>query len=111
MKFNKKIFKKVIRTSLLILVLLILSIFIQKIYITSKCKNFDYSVNYYLTNSSAPYQLLRVQDTYTLFSNQNTKVIKAYGLSKDSPHKKLALECHFIKDSNGIWKLENSYLD
>ena len=111
MKSNKKIFKKIIRTSLLILVLLILSIFIQKIYITSKCKNFDYSVNYYLTNSSAPYQLLRVQDTYTLFSNQNKKVIKAYGLSKDSPHKKIALECHFIKDSNGIWKLENSYLD
>ena len=111
MKAIKKSIKKIIRISTLILVLLIISIFIKKIYISSKCKDFDYSVNYYLTSSDSSYQLLRVQDTYIIFSNKNKKVIKAYGLSKDSPHKKITLECHFVKDSDGTWNLENSYLD
>lgn len=111
MKSVKKSIKKIIRISTLILVLLIISIFIKKIYISSKCKDFDYSVNYYLTSSDCSYELLRVQDTYTIFSNKNKKVIKAYGLSKDSPHKKLVIECHFIKDSDNKWILENSYLE
>ena len=35
--------------------------------------------------------------TLLLFSDGKRTVIKAYGLCKNPPHKKLSLECHFKK--------------
>ena len=104
MKFSKKNYKKNKSIILILLVLLILFIvFItNKIYTTIKCKDLNYSVNYYLTKDT----LLRVQDYYVTFSNNNMLIIKAYGLSKDSPHKSLIIQGRFEKNSANSWILE-----
>ncbi|MBS6601620.1 MAG: hypothetical protein KH333_11510 [Clostridium sp.] len=81
-----------------------------KSYLYNKCKNLDYAVNYYLTNSNDDDKLLRVQSYTPTFSDGKRTVVKAYGLCKNPPHKRLSLECHFKKDKNNSWKLENIYM-
>ena len=81
-----------------------------KSYLYNKCKSLYYAVKYYLTNSNDDDKLLRVQSYTPTFSDGKRTVVKAYGLCKNPPHKKLNLECHFKKDKNNSWKLENIYV-
>lgn len=81
-----------------------------KSYLHNKCKSLDYAVNHYLTDSSDDNKLLRVQSYTPTFSDGNRTVVKAYGLCKNPPHRKLKLECHFKKDEKGSWELENIYI-
>ena len=81
-----------------------------KSYLYNKCKSLDYAVKYYLTNSNDDDKLLRVQSYTKTFSDGKRTVVKAYGLCKNPPHKKLKLESHFKKDKNNSWKLENIYV-
>ena len=104
---------KFIKRRFLVLVVifsLISFLLMYKSYLYNKCKNLDYAVNYYLTNSNDDDKLLRVQSYTPTFSDGKRTVVKAYGLCKNPPHKKLSLECHFKKDKNNSWKLENIYI-
>ena len=118
-KRNSKIkrLKKIIFIKRRFLVLFFVVIFslisfllMYKSYLYNKCKNLDYAVNYYLTNSNDDDKLLRVQSYTPTFSDGKRTVVKAYGLCKNPPHKKLSLECHFKKDKNNSLKLENIYI-
>lgn len=107
-----KIFRRRRILALILLLTFILSItlLIKTIYIKIKCQNFDYSVNYYLTNNSSNEELMRVQDFSLTFYDQDIAIVKAYGLKKESPHKSLTVEGRFTKDKFGSWVLENTYL-
>lgn len=43
-----------------------------------------------------------------VFSDDTTAIVKAYGLSKEEPHKKSAVEGMFRKDSLDSWDLEST---
>lgn len=110
-RLKKFIFRRrvvaLIITSFLILIPTFL---IYRNYITFKCKNFDYAVNYYLTKGKEDDKLLRVNYYNIIFHDIDKIVIKASGLRKLSPHKTLKIEGHFIKNENNSWELENIYL-
>ncbi len=110
-RLKKFIFRRrvvaLIITSFLILIPTFL---IYRNYITFKCENFDYAVNYYLTKGKEDDKLLRVNYYNIIFHDIDKIVIKASGLRKLSPHKTLKIEGHFIKNENNSWELENIYL-
>lgn len=120
MKKRKKISKsrkaKIFRRRRILALILLLAIIfsttllIKTIYIKVKCKNFDYSVNYYLTNNSSNEELMRVQNFSLTFYDTDLAIVKANGLKKEAPHKYLTVEGRFVKDKFGSWTLENTYL-
>ena len=101
------------RISLLICGVLVIGIgfFIgYKLYIKNKCKDLGYAVEHYLTSKKADNGLLRVQNMTLVFSDDTTAIVKAYGLSKEEPHEKSAVEGMFRKDSLDSWDLESTTL-
>ena len=99
------------RISLLICGVLVIGIgfFIgYKLYIKNKCKDLGYAVEHYLTSKKADDGLLRVQNMTLVFSDDTTAIVKAYGLSKEEPHEKSAVEGMFRKDSLDSWDLEST---
>lgn len=101
--------RRVVALIITLVLILIPTFLLYKNYVISKCKNFDYSVNYYLTKGKENDKLLRVKDYTITFHDKDKIVIKAYGLRKLSPHKTLKIEGHFIKNENNSWELENIY--
>ena len=92
------------------LLLLFTIMFTSKtIYLKFKCRDLKYAINYELSNDCGSYNLLRVQNSKLIFSDNDKIVIKAQGLSKKEPHKKTIIEGHFTKDFFNSWNLENSY--
>lgn len=79
-----------------------------KLYIKNKCKDLGYAVEHYLTSKKADDRLLRVQNMTLVFSDNNTAIVKAYGLSSEEPHAKSAVEGMFRKDSLDSWTLEST---
>ena len=97
------------RISLLICGVLVIGFFIgYKLYIKNKCKDLGYAVEHYLTSKKADDGLLRVQNMTLVFSDDTTAIVKAYGLSKEEPHEKSAVEGMFRKDSLDSWGLEST---
>lgn len=118
-KQNHKIFynqKKRKRTKRIITnistfsLLLVIGYIICQIYLTNRCKDLQYAVDYYLTSGNEEDRLLRVKNITLVFSDKDTAVIEAYGLNKSKPHATTAIEGHFRKDSFDSWKLENTYI-
>ena len=79
----------------------------NKIITYKKCQNISSAVEYY-TTSNIDNSLLRVQNMELKFSDGDTAVVTASGLSKEKPHESRKVECH-LKKSNNSWKLENLY--
>ena len=99
------------RITLLIFSALIIGIglfFTYKLYIKNKCKDLGYAVEHYLTSKKSEDRLLRVQNMTLVFSDKNTAIVKAYGLSSDEPHAQSAVEGMFRKDSLDSWTLEST---
>lgn len=91
-------------------VLSILCFSAWQLYMKNKCKDLDFAVEHYLTSGNDEDKLLRVQNISLIFSDDNTAVVKAYGLSKATPHSESTVEGHFRKGSSSSWTLESSNL-
>lgn len=103
--------RRIIALSIVLLLIFSISFIIRKVYLTIKCKDLNYSVNYNLTsNPSDEINLLRVQNFSLIFSDTDLVIVKASGLRKEKPHKQLTIEGRFAKNSFGTWELEKSNL-
>lgn len=92
---------------LLLLLLILLSIIItKKIYISIRCKDINYSLNYNLKNISED-SLINIKSKTLIFCDKDVAVYNIYGLRKNKPHKYVNLKCRFNKDTLGIWHIEN----
>lgn len=99
------------KSLLLLLVLILLSIIITKnIYISIRCKDINYSVNYNLKNISDD-SLINIKYKSLIFYDKDVAVYNVYGLRKNKPHKYVQIKCRFNKDKVGIWHIENYSLD
>lgn len=111
---RKKNIKKKIRQllvlSVLSSILFLLFFSAKEIYLTYKCRDFDYATKYYLTSGNKDESLLRIQSSSLVFSDTEKMVIRAKGLSRSSPHEKTILEGHFKKGFLGKWNQENIYI-
>ena len=74
----------------------------------NNCKEISSAVEYLMTKN-VDNALLRVQTIELKFSDGETAVVEAFGLSKEKPHQSTNVECH-LRKKNNLWKLENSYI-
>lgn len=95
------------RLLLLFLALVIFIFCVRKIYVINKCKDLTYATNYYFVGKSDKNGLSRISRSSLIFSDTDTAEIKAYGLTKSSPHKKICASGIFRRDSNNTWKLDS----
>lgn len=102
--------KKRRRLALLIIALIIAltALTAKNVFAYVKCQDISTAVEYLMTTNVAN-ALLRVQTMELKFSDGDTAVVDASGLSKEKPHQSRKVECHLRKKNNS-WKLENSYI-
>lgn len=100
------------RRLLLLFFALVIFIFcLRKIYVINKCKDLNYAANYYFVGETDKNGLSKISKSNLVFSDTDTAEIKAYGLTKGSPHKKICALGIFRRDSNNIWKLDSYSCD
>jgi len=92
-------------------IIIITSFFMTRnIYISSNSKDLGFAVEYnFTTGSSSENKLLRVQKMSLLYSDGETAVVEASGLSKAAPHKNISIKGSFKKDDKKSWCLEKIF--
>lgn len=108
---KRKLLKSYLRIFSVLFVIVSIGFFTaKKLYITNKCSDLAYSVEHNFTGGlSDKNKLLRVQEMDLIYSDGNTAVVEASGLSKSEPHKQTSLQGNFRKDKNNSWILEEIY--
>lgn len=101
--------KKIITITIALTLIVICSLIFREIYLKNECKDLYYSANYNLTSRFNNDKLMRVNNMTLIFSDTETAMVEAYGLSTQSPHKTIGIKGRFIKSSSGTWELENTY--
>lgn len=86
-----------------------LSFFTRFLYIKYKCRDLNFAVNYYMTNGNEDERLMRVRSSSIIFLDNDSAIVQARGLRKNSPHKSMGIEGHFKKDSHNCWKLNSTF--
>lgn len=76
-------------------------------YISAKSTDLAYAVEYNFTHGFlSKNKLLRVQKMSLIYSDGESAVVEASGLSKEKPHKEVSVKGSFKKDSNKSWQLD-----
>ncbi|GAB6167753.1 hypothetical protein JCM1393_02130 [Clostridium carnis] len=96
-----------IASSIIISLILLSSFTIYTLIIRGKLKNLSYAVDYHFTSSSLKEnRLLRVQEFNLEFSDNETAIIEAYGLTYKKPRENAKVKAYLKRDKNGVWKLD-----
>ncbi|NEZ47201.1 hypothetical protein FDF74_08260 [Clostridium niameyense] len=97
---------------LIVILLLITSIFgaTHYIYKSAKEKDITYSVEKYMTsNLFNKHKMYNIDNFNLIFSDGNMAVVKVYGTTKKSPHKKVCYNVFLDKNNKGSWKVKKVY--
>ena len=82
----------------------------HNLYVSSNSKDLEFAVEYnFTTGFSSENKLLRVQKMSLIYSDGETSVVEASGLSKNEPHKNVSIKGSFRKDDNKSWHLEKIF--
>ena len=100
--------RKIIATCILLLTLFIIGTSIKNMYVSSKCSNLIYSVDYYFTHwKDKSLRLIEVESMSVISKVDNKIEIEAYGFAYEKPYKKTYLIGTFIEDDKGHWHMES----
>ena len=100
--------RKIIATGILLLTLFIIGTSIKNMYISYRCSNFIYSVDYYFTHwKDKSLRLIEVESMSVISKVDNTIEIEAYGFAYEKPYKKTYLIGTFTEDDKGRWHMES----
>lgn len=84
----------------------------HNLYVCSNSKDLEFAVEYnFTTGFSSENKLLRVQKMSLIYSDGETSVVEASGLSKNEPHKNVSIKGSFRKDNNKSWHLEKIFTE
>ena len=84
----------------------------HNLYVISNSKDLEFAVEYnFTTGFSSENKLLRVQKMSLIYSDGETSVVEASGLSKNEPHKNVSIKGSFRKDNNKSWHLEKIFTE
>lgn len=98
--------KKIIVISILLLTLFIIGTSIKNMYVSYRCSNFIYSVDYYFTHwKDKSLRLIEVESMSVISKIDNTIEIEAYGFAYEKPYKKTYLIGTFTEDDKGRWHM------
>lgn len=77
-------------------------------YISYRCSNFIYSVDYYFTHwKDKSLRLIEVESISVISKVDNNIEIEAYGFAYEKPYKKTYLIGTFTEDDKGRWHMES----
>ena len=100
--------RKIIATGILLLTLFIIGTSIKNMYISYRCSNFLYSVDYYFTHwKDKSLRLIEVESMSVISKVDNKIEIEAYGFAYEKPYKKTYLIGTFTEDDKGRWHMES----
>ena len=100
--------RKIIATGILLLTLFIIGTSIKNMYISYRCSNFIYSVDYYFTHwKDKSLRLIEVESMSVISKVDNKIEIEAYGFAYEKPYKKTYLIGTFTEDDKGRWHMES----
>ncbi len=100
--------KKIITTCIILLTLFIIGTFLKNMYISYRCSNFVYSVDYYFTHwKDKSLRLIEVESMQVISKVDNTIEIEAYGFAYEKPFKKTYLIGTFTEDDKGRWHMKS----
>ena len=100
--------RKIIATGILLLTLFIIGTSIKNMYISYRCSNFIYSVDYYFTHwKDKSLRLIEVESISVISKVDNNIEIEAYGFAYEKPYKKTYLIGIFTEDDKGRWHMES----
>lgn len=100
--------RKIIATCILLLTLFIIGTSIKNMYVSSKCSNLLYSVDYYFTHwKDKSLRLIEVESMSVISNTDNKIEIEAYGFAYKKPYKKTYLIGTFSEDDKGRWHMES----
>lgn len=75
-------------------------------YVSYRCSNFIYSVDYYFTHwKDKSLRLIEVESMSVISKIDNTIEIEAYGFAYEKPYKKTYLIGTFTEDDKGRWHM------
>ena len=100
--------RKIVAISILLLSLLIIGTSIKNMYVSYRCSNFLYSVDYYFTHwKDKTLRLIEVESMSVVSKINNTIEIEAYGFAYEKPYKRTYLIGTFTEDDKGRWHMES----
>lgn len=100
--------RKIIAIGILLLTLFIIGTSIKNMYISYRCSNFIYSVDYYFTHwKDKSLRLIEVESISVISKVDNNIEIEAYGFAYEKPYKKTYLIGTFTEDDKGRWHMES----
>ena len=77
-------------------------------YVSYRCSNFIYSVDYYFTHwKDKSLRLIEVESMSVISKIDNTIEIQAYGFAYEKPYKKTYLIGTFAEDDKGRWYMKS----
>ena len=98
--------RKIIVISILLLTLFIIGTSIKNMYVSYRCSNFIYLVDYYFTHwKDKSLRLIEVESMSVISKIDNTIEIEAYGFAYEKPYKKTYLIGTFTEDDKGRWHM------
>ena len=98
--------RKIIVISIILLTLFIIGTSIKNMYVSYRCSNFIYSVDYYFTHwKDKSLRLIEVESMSVISKIDNTIEIEAYGFAYEKPYKKTYLIGTFTEDDKGRWHM------
>lgn len=111
MKYKKKKIQRnrtIIAIGILLLTLFIIGTSIKNMYVSFRCSNFIYSVDYYFTHwDDKNLRLINVESISVLSKIDNSIEVEAYGFGYQKPYKKTYLIGTFTEDDKGRWRMES----
>ena len=100
--------KKILITCILLLTLIIIGTSLKNMYVSFRCSNFIYSLDYYFTHwKDKDLRLIEVESFSVISKKNNTVEIEAYGFTYEKPYEKTYLIGTFTQDSKGRWQMKS----
>ena len=106
-KRRKKLFAIIF--PVVLIVLLITSLVLLKgRYVSYRCNNLTYAIDYYFTNwKDEDLRINRVQTMTFIDKTEDKVIVEAFGLSHTEPHQRTTLVGELTKDQNGSWVMKS----
>ena len=106
-KRRKKLFA-IIFPIVVVLLLITSGILLKGKYVSYRCSNLTYAIDYYFTNwKDKDLRINRVQSMTFVDKTEDKVIVEAFGLSHNEPHQRTTLVGELTKDSSGSWVMNS----
>ena len=108
LKMRRRKILSVTLPSILIIIFIIAGLLLKTKYVSYKCQDLTYAIDYYFTNwEDKDLRINRVQSITLIGKSEDKATVEAFGLSHTEPYQRTTLIGEFTKDQNGSWIMDS----